>query len=84
MCIGELKQFTYSGLFFYSMKKMEKLHTIIKEEIPLVKSKENPELNTFTILNPNFELPKEGHPALENTEKPLSEGNISNNTGSEE
>ncbi|WP_176481880.1 hypothetical protein [Paucisalibacillus globulus] len=50
----------------------------------MVKSKENPELNTFTILNPNFELPKKGHPALENTEKPLSEGNISNNTGSEE
>ena len=43
------------------------------------KSKETPELNTFTILNPNFELPTEGHPALKKQEKRLSEGNISEN-----
>jgi hypothetical protein len=65
------------------MKKLEKLHTTKKEEFPMEKSTKKPELNTFTILNPNFELPIEGHPALENQEKPLLGGNISNNQGSE-
>ncbi len=65
------------------MKKMGKLHTTKKEEFPMEKRTEKPELNTFTILNPNFELPTEGHPALENQEKPLLGGNISENQGSE-
>ncbi|WP_155982729.1 hypothetical protein [Paucisalibacillus sp. EB02] len=48
----------------------------------MAESKEIPELNTFTILNPNFEIPKEVHPTLGNQEKPLPEGNISEKTGS--
>jgi hypothetical protein len=44
---------------------------------------ENPELNTFTILNPNFELPKENNPTLAKQEKLLFKGNISENNQNE-
>ncbi|WP_010093678.1 hypothetical protein [Ornithinibacillus scapharcae] len=43
------------------------------------KQEGNPELETFTILNPNFVLPSEVYSSESKLEKQLSEGNISKN-----
>lgn len=43
------------------------------------KREENPELETFTILNPNFVLPSEVYSKDSIEEKQLSDGNISKN-----
>lgn len=43
------------------------------------KQEANPELETFTILNPNFVLSTEEYAAESKLEKQLLQGNISNN-----
>jgi hypothetical protein len=45
----------------------------------MVKKEGNPELNTFTLLNPDFALPKEEYNFEMKLEKETIDGNISEN-----
>lgn len=48
------------------------------------KRKKSPELETFTLLNPNFLLPAEESHVETNQEKSFSDGNISESLPNEE
>lgn len=66
------------------MRRIAVIPTSRKEIMPLKKRKRSPELETFTLLNPNFLLPAEDNHVETNQEKSFSEGNISGNLQNEE